>query len=299
MIDDAASEHHRHGGEIDDAGSIWVPTRRRQTVAGVSRRAVLGGALLGAAGLATGVAGTPLARGWLGLNRLPVSGGYAASADHLEAVANPGVSIHYYGQTTEPVVAFTFDDGPRPQWTPMVLDVLDEYRVPATFFLQGANLRAHGDLVRGRLGRHAVGNHSWSHPDFATMDLTAVQRELTRTHDEIVRVTGQWPALMRPPYGHLGGSTLLAADCLGYDVVLWSQQMHEATYVRRPDLQVREIVRTVRPGSIVLAHDVGNATRPVALWHLGQMFTGIRARGLRFVTVPELLALGRPAGRVT
>src|SRR3954452_11831473 len=116
------SENRIHGGEFDDAGSALLPTRRRQAVAGVSRRAALGGALLGLAGVATGMAGPPLARDWLGRNRPPVNGGYAAAADDLEAVGNPTLSIHYYAQTSEPVVAFTFDDGPAPHWTPMVLD---------------------------------------------------------------------------------------------------------------------------------------------------------------------------------
>jgi peptidoglycan-N-acetylglucosamine deacetylase len=176
----------------------------------------------------------------------------------------------------------------------MVLDILNEHRVPATFFVTGTNMRSHGELVAHRLDRHAIGNHSWSHSDLATMDLAAVTRDLTRTHDEIVRVTGRRATLLRPPYGHLGGSTLLAADCLGYQVVLWSHQMHEATFARQPDLQVGDIVENVTPGSIVLAHDVGNPIRLVALRRLGDMIAGLRARGLRFVTVPDLLAIGSP-----
>src|SRR5690242_18889180 len=106
----------------------------------MSRRAVLGGALLGVAGVATGVGGTSLARSLLHWDRPPVTGGYAAAADNLRAGSNPAVSIHYYGQTSEPVVAFTFDDGPAPHWTPMVLDELDKAQVPATFFMVGRNL---------------------------------------------------------------------------------------------------------------------------------------------------------------
>jgi peptidoglycan/xylan/chitin deacetylase (PgdA/CDA1 family) len=100
---------------------------------------------------------------------------------------------------------------------------------------------------------------------------------------------------MRPPYGHLGGSTLLAADSLGYDVVLWSQAMHEAKYQSKPEGQVSDIVEHATPGSIVLAHDVGNSTRLVALHRLGEMISGLRARGFRFVTVSELMSLGKPA----
>lgn len=259
-------------------------------MAGVSRRAVLGGALLGAAGLATGVAGTPLARNWLGLDRLPVSGGYAASADHLEAVANPGVSIHYYGQTTEPVVAFTFDDGPAPQWTPMVLDELDKAQVPATFFMVGRNLTRHAELVTGRLARHEVGNHSWKHDDLATKDLAWVGDDLDRTQGAIRQYLGRTATLFRPPYGHLGGSTLLAADQRGYDIVLWSMEMHENKYHDDPAGQARYVVESARPGSIILAHDAGGDQRLVTIRGLAAMFDGLRSRGFKMVTVSELLA---------
>jgi peptidoglycan/xylan/chitin deacetylase (PgdA/CDA1 family) len=260
----------------------------------VTRRAFVRGTLLVGGGAIAGVA-APRAQRWLGPDRLPLSGGYAAAADQLAAVRHPRTSVTYYVETSEPVIAFTFDDGPGPMWTTMVLDTLDEYRVPATFFMVGRNLDTHRDLVRDRLDRHEVGNHSWSHADLAELDLHGVRREISRTHDVIHTVTGREANLLRPPYGHMGGSTLLAADSLGYDVVLWSQAMHEATYESNPAGQVADIVEHTTPGSIVLAHDVGNSTRLVALRHLGEMITGLRARGFRFVTVSELMALGKPA----
>ncbi|GAA1818583.1 polysaccharide deacetylase family protein [Planosporangium flavigriseum] len=259
----------------------------------LTRRAFVRGALLVGGGAVAGVAATKAPR-WLGPDRQPLGGGYAAAADQLSVVRHPSTSVTYYVQTNEPVIAFTFDDGPAPLWTKMVLDTLDEYRVSATFFMVGERLAAHGDVVRGRLDRHEVGNHSWSHPDLAELDFNAVRHQLVRTHDTIHKVTGREATLMRPPYGHLGGSTLLAADSLGYDVVLWSQAMHEATYQSNPAAQVADIVDHATPGSIVLAHDVGNNTRLVALRRLGEMITGLRARGFRFVTVSELRSLGEP-----
>ena len=199
-----------------------------------SRRGLLRGALLFGGGAAAGAAATRLPS-LLGPDRLPLSGGYAPAADVPGAVRHPGTEVTYYVQTDEPVVAFTFDDGPGVNWTTMVLDTLDDFAVPATFFVVGRNLSAHADVVRGRLDRHAVGNHSWSH------------------------------------------------------------QMHEARYKPNPEAQVRDIVDNVVPGSIVLAHDVGNPDRLVALRHLGEMFGGLKKRGFRFVTVPELMSMGRAA----
>ncbi len=260
----------------------------------VTRRTLLRGTLLVAGGALAGVTAVE-GQSWLGPDRLPLGGGYAPAADQLADVHHPGTSVTYYVQTSEPVVAFTFDDGPGPLWTRVVLDLLDDYQVPATFFVVGRNLHAHRDLVRGRLGRHEVGNHSWSHPDLAKLDLREVLQQISRTHELIHTVTGREPSLLRPPYGHLGGSTLLAADSLGYDVALWSHQMHEVRYRSDPQAQVRDIVDHATPGSIILAHDVGDANRLVTIRHLGDMITGLRTRGFRFVRVSELMAMGKPA----
>ncbi|RZU54356.1 peptidoglycan/xylan/chitin deacetylase (PgdA/CDA1 family) [Krasilnikovia cinnamomea] len=256
----------------------------------VSRRGVLRGALLAAGGAGAGVFGTTVLPRWFGWDQPPVTGGYAAAADNLDAVAHPEVPVRYYVQTTEPVVAFTFDDGPGPQWTPMVLDILERERVPATFFMVGRQLAAHADLVRGRLAGHEVGNHSWGHEDLATLDLAQIRANLGRTHEMIRDVTGQAPTLLRPPFGHLGGSTLLAADAMGYDVVLWSYAMHERRYRDDPGAQVRDVVDNVRPGAIILAHDLGDERRLVTIRGLSAMIAGLRARGFRFATVSQLVS---------
>ncbi len=258
---------------------------------GVDRRAVIRGALLSATGAAAGVAGTSGLPRLFGWDRPPLGGGYASAADAPDAVRNPDITVRYYVDTAEPVVAFTFDDGPGPNWTPMVLDALDDAQAPATFFMVGRNLAEHAGIVRGRMGRHEVGNHSWSHDDLAVLDRAQVSDELSRTHDAIERVIGRPPTLLRPPYGHLGGSTVLAADSFGYDIILWSHQMHERRFAADPSGQVRDIVDNVRPGSIILAHDVGGSHRLVALRQLRAMFAGLRARGFRLVTVSELAAL--------
>lgn len=259
---------------------------------GIDRRKFLGGAVLAAGGAVAGAVGVPMARRALALDKPALGGGYAPAADALAAIRNPRTTITYFVETDEPVVAFTFDDGPGPRWTPMVLDALDEWQVPATFFMVGRNLQNHAGLVRGRLDRHEIGNHTWSHADLATLDRQEVEDEIARAHETIRRVAGRTPRLLRPPYGHLGGSTILAADSLHYDVVLWSHQMREKMFRNDPAAQARDIIESVGPGSIVLAHDVGPARRLVALRRLGEMFAGLKARGFRFVTVSELLKLG-------
>lgn len=256
----------------------------------LSRRALLrGGALTLAAGAIGAVGATQVPR-WCGWDHPPLSGGYASADDTPDAIGTSDVTVRYYVRTTEPLVALTFDDGPAPHWTPMALDALAAAEVPATFFMVGRNVQRHGDLVRDRLDGHEVGNHSWVHHDLAMFDLAAIRRDLSRTAKTIEDVLGRTPRLLRPPYGHLGGSTLLAADALGYDVVLWNQQMRERNFADDPQGQARDLVNSVRPGAIILAHDAGDDRRLVALRSIPYLVAGLRAKGYRFTTVSGLIA---------
>lgn len=259
-------------------------------MASPSRRALFRGTALALTGAAIGALGADKVPRWAGWDHPPLSGGYASAADTQTAIGTADVAVRYYVRTAARVVALTFDDGPAPDYTPMALDALAEAGVPATFFLVGRNVEKHADLVRDRLAGHEVGNHSWRHSDLATMDLAAIRDDLTRTRDVIEDRLGRTPTLMRPPFGHLGGSTLLAADSLGYDVVLWDRQMRERRFPDDPDGQARDLIDTVRPGSIVLAHDVGDPRRLVAVRSIVPLVAGLKAKGFRFATVSGLLA---------
>ena len=194
--------------------------------------------------------------------------------------------------TTRRLVALTFDDGPAPNWTPQVLSILADADARATFFMVGRNAREHGHLVADRLAGHEVGNHTWAHLDLARMTYEQSREAISRAHDELTRLWGREPTLLRPPYGHLGGSTLLAANDLGYQLVLWNRQMLESQYLQNPAGLVDYVVGACTPGTILLAHDTGPADRLVAIRGLAGMIKGLRARGFDFVTVSELLAAG-------
>jgi peptidoglycan/xylan/chitin deacetylase (PgdA/CDA1 family) len=264
-------------------------------VSRLSRRALLRGAALTLAGGAIGAVGATQLPRWCGWDHPPLSGGYASADDTPAAIGTSAVTVRYYVRTTEPLVALTFDDGPAPKWTPMALDALAEAEVPATFFMVGRNVERYGAMIRDRLTGHEVGNHSWAHHDLAMYDLATVQRDLTRTATTIEDVLGRSPRLLRPPYGHLGGSTLLAADALGYDVVLWNRQMRERNFADDPNGQARDLVDSVQPGEIILAHDAGDDRRLVALRSIPYLVAGLKAKGYRFTTVSGLIAAAEPS----
>jgi len=257
--------------------------KRRDLIIGTTAVTLGAAATLGTRAVAEAVAAD---------DPLPLYSGPAATArpDRRTAPKHPGVGVHWGVNTAKKLVALTFDDGPMPNWTPRVLDTLDSERVPATFFMVGRNAETHGDLVRGRLARHEVGNHTWAHLDLAKADYAGAREAIERAHRALAPLAGREPVLLRPPYGHLAGATLLAAADLGYAIALWNLQMLESEYVDNPPGLVDYIVTTASPGTILLAHDTGNDDRLVAIQGLGDMIAGLRRRGFEFVTASQLLA---------
>lgn len=254
-----------------------------------SRRSILRALTAGGAGTMAGVAAGGLLGDADAMPATPVSALGVPSAGPWRP--NPAhVEVSWAVDTSQKLVALTFDDGPMPSWTPMVHDILDEERVRATFFLVGQRVARHGALIRGRMDRHAAGNHTWAHRDLTRMTHVQAYQAMTRAHSAITAVTGKEPVLLRPPMGNIGGTTLSAAGQLGYHVVLWSLKMRESYLGHPPQRLIDYIVGNCEPGTILLAHDTGHSDRLIAIRNLPAMIRGLRQRGFEFVTIPELLA---------
>lgn len=204
--------------------------------------------------------------------------------------AAASMNVSWGGPETTKRVALTFDDGPHPQWTPQVLAALAEADAPATFFCLGRQVRDHGAIHRDSVGRHELANHSFTHPDLARFGLDRCRKEIQRTTDLMEQVYGQAPRLFRPPYGHLGGATLLAAAEADLTTVLWSAQAREDHAAGHPDTIVDDVAAQVRPGSIILAHDTGSPDRLVTIEHIRRIVDRLRSDGYELVTVSDLLA---------
>ena len=116
----------------------------------------------------------------------------------------------------------TFDDGPMYPNTERVLEILADFEVSATFFMVGRNVAANPQLA-ARVVRegHAVGNHSYSHPDLTTLNQQAASNEIGLTQRAIWNATGVWPTIMRPPYGSSNQSVDLLIENWDLRKVLW------------------------------------------------------------------------------
>jgi peptidoglycan/xylan/chitin deacetylase (PgdA/CDA1 family) len=133
-------------------------------------------------------------------------------------------------------VALTFDDGPHPEHTRRVLDVLEARGVRATFFVIGRKADAHRDLVREIVRRgHGVGVHGYEHDRLFSLRRTRrVRRDLERSVDALERITGVRPVLFRPPLGHTNPAIARVADELGLVLVGWSVSARDGTSGVRP-----------------------------------------------------------------
>ncbi len=197
----------------------------------------------------------------------------------------------YCGSPRRPYLALTFDDGPGPD-TAATITLLHRYGDRATFFLVGRNLRAWPRVPRAELSVGAVGDHTWTHPFLTRLSSRAAASQIERTQAALERAIGTAVRLFRPPYGFHDAAIDSAARRLGMLEVLWSLDSHDS--YPPPGASPFEIERTIkrlaRPGSIVLLHENLRTTATA----LPVLLRELRARGLRSVSVPQLLALDPP-----
>lgn len=197
-------------------------------------------------------------------------------------------SVVWKAETDQPVVAFTFDDGPDPRFTPGILDTLDARDVSATFFMQGRHVDDHPDLARRAAERHAVGNHTYSHFDLANASVDRTRSELEQAHETIQTVTGVEPTLFRPPYGRISGAATLQAAQMNYDIMLWSQRMDARD---TPGSNVERLSEVITPGDVVIGHDGGTLPNKTVVDCLPELLAVLIDQGYEFLTLPELLDL--------
>jgi peptidoglycan/xylan/chitin deacetylase (PgdA/CDA1 family) len=191
-----------------------------------------------------------------------------------------------------PFIAITFDDGPHPTLTPQLLDMLKQRGIHATFFVLGSLVKDHPEIVRRALAEgHEIANHSWDHPNLGKMSEEAVRSQINRTKEAINAATGGKASdLMRPPYGSLtSAQRRWMHDDLGYKIMLWSVDPFDWKRPG-PEAITHRIVEGTHSGGIVLVHDI----HPGSVAAMPATLDGLLAKGFKFVTVSELLAMELP-----
>jgi len=186
-------------------------------------------------------------------------------------------------------VAITFDDGPS-TYTPSYLASLRAEHAVATFFQIGQQVPGQGAIERAILATgSAIGDHSWSHPDLSRGGAFA-SSQLSRTKSAIETAAGGYvPCLFRPPYGATSSALLSVGGSLGMKSVLWDVDTNDWQLPGTSAI-VSRAVGGAHAGSIVLMHD-GGGNRSQTAAAVRPVIRGLRAKGLKLVTVPQLLGL--------
>ena len=192
-------------------------------------------------------------------------------------------------------VALTFDDGPDPEFTPRVLEILAREKVSATFFVVGERALVNQDLLReiDRRG-HLIGNHSFSHATSINFAFHArLTREIDRCNEVIEGAIGKRPRYYRVPHGFKNPAVgdvmaTLSMSCVGWQVRGFDAVRSDARAI------TRRLLRKARPGGVLLLHDgsclKGTQDRSATLAALPVIIDGLRARGLDFKRLDELKA---------
>lgn len=197
-------------------------------------------------------------------------------------------------QTTQKVVALTFDDGPYSPYTEQLLDILQENNISATFFLVGENVEKHPEVVKRIVDEgHQIGNHTYHHVDLLKKDSKTIEEEIDRTSKAIAKITGVVPHLVRPPHGFRDPVVMDIMAERHLKVVEWSVMSRDWT---NPGVEVivDRTLQKVKNGSIILLHDgdgiASKASRQQSVEATRRIIQNLTAQGYKFVTVDEILA---------
>jgi peptidoglycan/xylan/chitin deacetylase (PgdA/CDA1 family) len=190
-------------------------------------------------------------------------------------------------------VALTFDDGPSPDHTPKILDMLDEAKAKATFFVIGRKAEAHPEIVRDIAARgHAIGLHGYAHDRlFSLRSARYVAKDLARGLSVIERIVGSRPTLFRPPIGHTSPRMARVVEMFDLDVIGWSARGLDGLARARADEVAARVIPKLHDGAIVLLHDAAERDdhMPASLAALPRILAAMGEKNLAGVRVDAWL----------
>ncbi len=201
----------------------------------------------------------------------------------------------YRVRTNQKKIVLTFDDGPSPIWTPLILDELKKAHVKATFFMIGHHVQKYPEVAR-RVAKegHTIGNHGYSHSVLLYYTLEELEEEVKYSEHVIKEATGQVTRYFRPPKAWLRKSEKDKINQMGYNIILWSLNSKDWVAFSYRTI-VRYLVRHVHNGDIILFHDSGGVfkaeggDRRQTVAAIPILIKRLRKKGFEFVPIEEIL----------
>jgi len=189
------------------------------------------------------------------------------------------------GNTNKKIISLSFDDGPDPVITPLILSVLENHNMPASFFCVGEKIEKNPELVKKAFQKgHIIGNHSYSHSKIFDLRSTKnMVKEIERTSDLIEKTIGEKPLLFRPPFGVTNPLLAKAIKRTGVTSVGWSLRSWDTN--GKVDTVVERLKRKIHPGEVILLHD--NRANTVEI--LNRFLPYLIENGYQVVPLDQLL----------
>lgn len=191
------------------------------------------------------------------------------------------------------VLALTYDDGPNDPYTWRLMEVLERHGVKATFFLLGRSVQQQPEIARALVAAgHAIGSHTWDHPNLIFASSAETRRQLERSHQAIRDATGVAPTIFRPPFGGRRPASLRIARALGLQPVMWNVTCYDWK-AKSADEIVAHAERQIRGGEVILLHDgeyhrIG-VDRSRSVEATDRILSRYKREGFAFVTIPEMM----------
>lgn len=256
--------------------------------------ALVGGGVLGGAASRLASGGDDEAP----IDEAPIEGQVAIPTSGLQRII-------WRVDTNAPVLALTFDDGPDPEFTPGILELLDRHGVKATFFAMGYNATEHASLLREVVAAgHEIGSHGWAHLNLTRISAPETYEEIEtgkKAVEDIVQVPVK---LFRPPYGRFDEAAVRFLASKRDDMIVWSLTRGELGWTD-PEQIAAHVARMAAPGEILMLHDgIGRATfdreaersirvharREVEQRALPEILARVQDKGMKPVTVSRLIS---------
>jgi peptidoglycan/xylan/chitin deacetylase (PgdA/CDA1 family) len=190
-------------------------------------------------------------------------------------------------ETNEKIIALTFDDGPDPGITPVILDILKD-KAKATFFCISRKIEGNEQILKRMDSEgHLIGSHSYSHSDwFDFFSSTRMKNEFILTDQKILEATGKKPLLFRPPYGVINPLVKKALQMFNYHVIGFSNRSWD-TITKNEKKILERLTRKLKPGDVVLLHDSVPQCIPV----LKGFMKYIEENGFTIVSIADLFEI--------
>ncbi len=190
-------------------------------------------------------------------------------------------SLIWRGSADEKTVFLTFDDGPVPGPTESVLETLDSFKIKATFFCIGENIRKHPAVFQKVLSNgHAIGNHTYNHVNGWKTPSSEYEKNTLLCTEEIKQHTGVQPQLFQPPYGRISRKQISALKTI-YSIIMWDVLSFDYNPKLNQNKALKNTIDATRPGSIVVFHDSHKAENNVN-YLLPRFIESCLEQGFRF-----------------